>query len=51
MALKAAGCEVIRAANAHGVRRDGRTELQVLLDFCAPATCSSSAASTVWGGR
>ena len=32
-ALKAAGCEVIRAEKASGTRRDGRTELQVLLDF------------------
>lgn len=32
-ALKAAGCEIIRAEKASGTRRDGRTELQVLLDF------------------
>src|SRR5690349_23095722 len=32
-ALKAAGCGVIRAEKASGTRRDGRTELQVLLDF------------------
>ena len=32
-ALKAAGCDVIRAEKASGVRRDGRTELQVLLIF------------------
>jgi DNA invertase Pin-like site-specific DNA recombinase len=31
--LKSAGCEVIRAEKASGTRRDGRTELQVLLDF------------------
>ena len=30
-ALKAAGCEVIRAEKATGTRRDGRTELQALL--------------------
>ena len=35
-ALKAAGCEVIRAEKASGTRRDGRTELQVLLDFLHP---------------
>src|ERR1700684_1657907 len=35
-ALKAAGCSVIRAAKASGTRRDGRTELQVLLDFLHP---------------
>ena len=32
-ALKAAGCDVIRAEKASGTRRDGRSELQVLLDF------------------
>jgi DNA invertase Pin-like site-specific DNA recombinase len=33
-ALKAAGCGVVRAAEkASGMRRSGRTELQVLLDF------------------
>ena len=32
-ALKAAGCAVIRAETVSGTRRDGRTELQVLLDF------------------
>ena len=31
--MKSAGCEVIRAEKASGTRRDGRTELQVLLDF------------------
>ena len=35
-ALKAAGCKVIRAETASGTRRDGRTELQVLLDFVQP---------------
>jgi len=32
-ALKAAGCSVVRAEKASGSRRDGRTELKVLLDF------------------
>jgi DNA invertase Pin-like site-specific DNA recombinase len=32
-ALKAAGCEVIRAEKARGTKRDGRTELQTLMDF------------------
>ena len=32
-ALKAAGCDIIRAEKASGARRDGRSELQVLLDF------------------
>ena len=35
-ALRAAGCSVIRAEKASGSRRDGRTELQVLLDFVQP---------------
>ncbi|MBV8616668.1 MAG: recombinase family protein [Acetobacteraceae bacterium] len=35
-ALKAAGCRVIRAETASGTRRDGRTELQALLDFVQP---------------
>jgi DNA invertase Pin-like site-specific DNA recombinase len=35
-ALKAAGCGVIRAETASGTRRDGRTELRVLLDFVRP---------------
>ena len=35
-ALRAAGCEVIRAEKATGTRGDGRTELQVLLDFLRP---------------
>lgn len=34
--LKAAGCEVIRAEKGSGTRRDGRSELQVLLDFLRP---------------
>ncbi len=32
-ALRAAGCEVIRAEKASGTRLDGRTELQTLMDF------------------
>lgn len=35
-ALEAAGCGVIRAETASGTRRDGRTELQTLLDFLRP---------------
>src|SRR4051812_13164747 len=35
-ALKAAGCGVVRAEKVSGSRRDGRTELQVLLDFVQP---------------
>ncbi len=34
--LKAAGCEVIRAEKASGSRRDGRTELRVLMDLVQP---------------
>jgi DNA invertase Pin-like site-specific DNA recombinase len=36
VALKAAGCDIVRAEKASGSRRDGRTELQVLLDFLRP---------------
>jgi DNA invertase Pin-like site-specific DNA recombinase len=50
-ALKAAGCEVIRAEKASGARRDGRTDLQVLLDFLREATRSSSPESIVWRAR
>ena len=32
-ALKAAGCEVIRAEKASGTRRGGRAELQTLVEF------------------
>src|SRR5580658_140041 len=32
-ALKAAGCEVIRSERVTGTRRDGRTELAVLMEF------------------
>ena len=32
-ALRAAGCEVIRAEKVTGTSRTDRTELQVLLDF------------------
>ena len=35
-ALKAAGCDVIRAEKACGTRCDGRTELQVLIEFLRP---------------
>jgi resolvase-like protein len=35
-ALAAAGCAVVRAETKSGARRDGRTELQVLLDFVQP---------------
>src|SRR3954471_7459507 len=35
-ALKAAGCDVIRAEKVSGTHRDGRTELQNLLDFLRP---------------
>jgi DNA invertase Pin-like site-specific DNA recombinase len=31
--LKAAGCELVRAEKKSGTSRDGRTELQTLLDF------------------
>ncbi|MFV8988310.1 recombinase family protein [Serratia fonticola] len=34
--LRAAGCEIIRSEKASGGSRDGRTELQLLLDFLRP---------------
>ncbi|SMF97868.1 Site-specific DNA recombinase [Methylomagnum ishizawai] len=36
MALRAAGCEVVRAEKASGARREGRTELELLLTFLRP---------------
>lgn len=35
-ALRAAGCDVIRAEKVSGGRRDGRTELETLLRFLRP---------------
>jgi DNA invertase Pin-like site-specific DNA recombinase len=35
-ALQKAGCEIIREEKRSGTTRDGRTELQVLLDFLRP---------------
>lgn len=35
-ALRTAGCEVVRAEKATGTRRDGRTELELLLAFLRP---------------
>jgi DNA invertase Pin-like site-specific DNA recombinase len=35
-ALRAAGCTIIRAEKKSGSRRDGRTELAILLDFLRP---------------
>jgi DNA invertase Pin-like site-specific DNA recombinase len=32
-ALRAAGCEIVRAERVTGTSRVGRTELQLLLDF------------------
>ncbi|TDB42086.1 recombinase family protein [Photorhabdus khanii] len=34
--LRVAGCEIIRAEKASGTKRDGRSELQLLLDFLRP---------------
>jgi DNA invertase Pin-like site-specific DNA recombinase len=42
-ALRAAGCSVIRAEKKTGNRRDGRTELQVLLDFRAAGRTGTAA--------
>jgi DNA invertase Pin-like site-specific DNA recombinase len=49
--LKAAGCDVIRAEKASGTRHDGRSELKVLLDFCASVTRWWSPGSTAWRVR
>jgi DNA invertase Pin-like site-specific DNA recombinase len=35
-ALKAAGCEMIREEKASGASREGRKELQILMDFIRP---------------
>ena len=35
-ALKAAGCELIRAEKASGTKREGRAELDLLLQFLRP---------------
>lgn len=35
-ALRAAGCEVVRAEKASGTRREGRAELELLLTFLRP---------------
>ena len=35
-ALRAAGCDVIRAEKVSGTRREGRTELETLLHFLRP---------------
>ncbi|EAA1980421.1 recombinase family protein [Salmonella enterica subsp. enterica serovar Java] len=35
-ALRAAGCEIIRSEKVSGDSQDGRTELQLLLDFLRP---------------
>jgi len=35
-ALRAAGCDIVRAEKATGTTRAGRTELQILLDFLRP---------------
>ena len=50
-ALKAAGCDVICAEKASGVRRDGRTELQSLLEFLRPGDSLLSRGSTGWRGQ
>ena len=35
-ALRAAGCQVVRAEKKSGAGREGRTELRLLLDFLHP---------------
>jgi DNA invertase Pin-like site-specific DNA recombinase len=36
LALRAAGCDVIRAEKMSGTRREGRTKLETLLHFLRP---------------
>jgi len=35
-ALRAAGCNIVRSEKVSGTRRDGRTELELLLAFIRP---------------
>jgi DNA invertase Pin-like site-specific DNA recombinase len=42
-ALRAAGCDVIRAVKVSGTHRDGRTELETLLHFLRPGWLRVSA--------
>jgi resolvase-like protein len=51
LALKAAGCEVIRAEKRTGTTTKGRDELKTILDFFDRATFSRSPASIAWPGR
>ena len=39
-ALQAAGCKVIRSEKVSGASREGRTELQTVLDFLRPGDAS-----------
>ena len=50
-ALKAAGCDVIRAEKASGTRRDGRSDYRCCSTLCMPATRSSSLGSIAWHAR
>ena len=38
-ALRAAGCEIVRAEKASGAKRNGRTELELLLEFLHDGIC------------
>ena len=38
-ALKAAGCEVVRAEKRSGTTTEGRDELRTVLDFLGAVTC------------
>ena len=49
--LQAAGCQIIRAEKRSGTNRDGRRELQVLLEFSGPVTHWSSPGSIAWHDR
>ena len=45
-ALRAAGCEMIRAEKKSGTTTTGRTELQNLMDFASVISACNSPAST-----
>ena len=47
-ALRAAGCEVIRAEKVSATRREGRTELALLLEFLRAGIRSWSPGLTAW---
>jgi len=49
-ALRAAGCTIIRAEKVSGSRREGRTELALLLEFLRPGIRWWSRGWIAWRG-